>query len=118
MTVQSVKLEEMAAALDLDTGKAETRSLTASVVALEGKKKELNSIQNDRSSLTKQINDLKCIIKQSEQDQSSGDRNESDGEKKIKDLSKKYNFYIHGGYFYFLGGIIMGVSGSVQCLFC
>jgi len=105
LSVQSVKLEEMAAALDLDTGKAETRSLSASVVAFERKKTKLRSIQDDSSSLTKQISDLKCVIDQSEQDQSSGDQNESDGEK-IKDLSKKYNFYIHGGCFYFLSGYL------------
>ena len=95
----------MAAALDLDTGKAETRSLSASVVAFERKRTKLRSIQDDSSPLTKQISDLKCVIDQSEQDQSSGDQNESDGEK-IKDLSKKYNFYIHGGCFYFLSGYL------------
>ena len=102
---QSVKLEELASTLDLQSVKAETTEYQNKITALETKKNDLQSLEEETSSLSEKIAGLKAQI-DDEEKKSLETNPEIEDERKLKELSQKYNFHLWGGNFYFCSGYL------------
>ena len=102
---QSVKLEELASSLDLEKAKAETNAHKKKIFVLETKKNDLQTLQEETSSLSEKIAGLKAEIANQEK-KSLEDNSELEAEKRLKEMSQKYNFHYWGGYFYFCHGYL------------
>ena len=100
-----MKLEELASTLDLEKAKADCDGHKKKIAILETKKNDLQTLQEETSSLSERIARLKAEVANQEK-KSLQDNTEIEAEKRLKEMCQKYNFHYWGGNFYFCNGYL------------